>query len=633
MGIINILDAQTANMIAAGEVVDRPASALKELIENAIDAGATSVGIEIKGGGSAFMRVTDNGSGFARDDMPKALLRHATSKIKSGADLDGIATLGFRGEALAAISSVSRIEIISRRKEDDIGTRLTGDENGIVMEDTGCPSGTTVIVRDLFYNVPARQKFLKKDSTESAAAAAAAERIAVSHPEVSISFISEGEKKFQTPGDGKLLPAIYAVFGRDFANGLKEVDYELDGIRVGGYVTSPDNARASRTLQIFYVNGRFVRSKTIMAALEEAFRSYLPHGKYPAGVLHITLNAKSTDVNVHPAKLEIKFADERKIFEAVYYAVKNMLVKPEKMIESKPPVKEEPQTPVFQPKATFTQSIPQTPPKNKDGSVIGYEVFKPTIGEEDLPIIDLSTDSTMVLKSPLVPVTEDERIEIEKKAAEQPIMVSEPIPAQKTEQVTFTENNTLPRPKTYKIIGEAYNAYIFVELADRVLIIDKHAAHERVLYESLKYQKESVSQQLLEGITVTLPAEQIDILTQNLEYLTQYGFIAEPFGYDTLIIRAVPAVLSNTKDIKNIFEDFAAKLAEGNALSFAERCDRALFTVACKAAMKAGQKNDPIHNEWLVERLLTGGDIHYCPHGRPVMKTFNKKEIEKFFDR
>jgi DNA mismatch repair protein MutL len=628
VGIINILDAQTANMIAAGEVVDRPASALKELIENAIDAGATSVNVEIKGGGSAYMRVTDNGSGFARDDMPKALLRHATSKIKTGADLDGIMTLGFRGEALAAISSVSRIEIISRRKEDKLGTRLTGDENGIVMADTGCPAGTTVIVKDLFYNVPARQKFLKRDATEAAAAAAAAERIAVSHPEVSISFISEGEKKFQTPGDGKLLAAIYAVFGRDLANGLKEIDYELDGIRISGYVTSPDNARGSRNLQIFFVNGRFIRSKTIMAALEEAFRSYLPHGKYPAGIINLTLNARSTDVNVHPAKLEIKFADERKIFEVVYYAVKNMLVKPEKIIESRSPVKEEKQSPVIiseeakpkqapviQPQVTFTQSAP---PKNKEGAVIGYEVFKPTIGEEDLPLIDLSTDSTMVLKSPLVPVTEEERKEIAKKAAE---------------PITFTEKNVLPEEKAYRIIGEAYNAYIFVELADKVLIIDKHAAHERVLYESLKDKKESVSQQLLEGITVTLPTEQIDILTQNLEYLTQYGFAAEPFGYDTLIIRAVPAVLSDIKDIKNIIEDFAAKLAEGNALSFEERCDRALFTVACKAAMKAGQKNDPIHNEWLVERLLTGGDIHYCPHGRPVLKTFYKREIEKFFDR
>ncbi|PKM63111.1 MAG: hypothetical protein CVU97_01775 [Firmicutes bacterium HGW-Firmicutes-21] len=604
MGIINILDTQTANMIAAGEVVDRPASALKELIENSVDAGATSICIEIKGGGRGFMRITDNGSGFARDDMPKALLRHATSKIKTGSDLDGVMTLGFRGEALAAISSVSRIEIISRRKEDELGTRLTGDENGIVMEDTGCPSGTTVIIRDLFYNLPARHKFLKRDSAEAAAAAAVTERIALSHPEIAFSFTSEGEKKFFTVGDGNLLSAIYSVYGRGLANGLKEINYEIDGVSARGFVTTPDNARGSRSLQIFFVNGRFVRSKTVMAALEEAFRSYLPHGKYPAGIINITLNVKNTDVNVHPAKLEIKFTDERKIFDAVYYAVKNMLTQPEHM----PPKESEKQhnhtNPVY---------IHPSPPKNSEGNVIGYEVFKPDTGEEDLPVINLTTDSTMILKSPLTELTPEE-----KKAYKD----SKP-----TETVLFAEE------KSYRIIGEAYNAYIFAELDDKILVIDKHAAHERVLYEELTDKKQVVAQQLLEGITVTLPREQSDILSANLEYLGQYGFVAEPFGADTLIIRAVPSVLSNTENIESLFEAFAAKLSEGNALSFTERVDRALFTVACKAAMKAGQKNHSVHNEWLVERLLTGGDIRYCPHGRPVIKILSKREIERFFDR
>ncbi|OGO88407.1 MAG: hypothetical protein A2Y15_01165 [Clostridiales bacterium GWF2_36_10] len=609
MGIINILDAQTANMIAAGEVVDRPASALKELLENAVDAGATSVSIEIKGGGTAFIRITDNGSGFARDDMPKALLRHATSKIKTGDDLDGIMTLGFRGEALAAISSVSRIEIISKRKNDELGTRLTSDENGIIMVDTGCPSGTTVIVRDLFYNIPARYKFLKRDSSEAAAAAAVAERIALSHPEVSFSFISEGERKFFTPGDSKLLSAIYAVYGRDFANGLKEIEYEADGVRASGFITKPDSARGSRNLQIFYVNGRFVRSKTVMAALEEAFKSYLPHGKYPAGIINLTLNVKNTDVNVHPAKLEIKFTDERKIFEVVYYGVKNMLTQPEKLIAQleKVPEKNEPVINIQneQQKINFGAPIP----KKTDGVIIGYEVFKPSLGEEDLPLIDLSTDSIMTLKSP--EITEEEAIEHNKN----------------NELELFTDE------KNYKIIGEAYNAFIFVEIADRVLVIDKHAAHERVLYEELNNKKEMVTQQLLEGILLTLPREQTNILLDNLDYLNDYGFIAELFGNDTIIIRSVPAALSELSDLQSLFESFAAKLIEGNALSFAERCDRALFTIACKAAMKAGQKNNIIHNEWLIDRLLLGGDIHYCPHGRPVIKEISKREIEKYFDR
>ncbi len=610
MGIINILDTQTANMIAAGEVVDRPASALKELIENAIDAGATSISVEIKGGGRGYMRVTDNGAGFARDDMPKALLRHATSKIKTGADLDGVLSLGFRGEALAAISAVSRIEIISKHKEAEAGTRLTADENGVVMDDTGCPSGTTVIVRDLFYNVPARQKFLKRDSSEAAAAAAAAERIALSHPDISFSFTSEGQKRFFTPGDGKLLSAVYAIYGRGFSNGLKRIDYEIDGVRASGFVTTPDNARGSRTLQIFFVNGRFVRSKTVMAALEEAFRSYLPHGKHPAGIINITLNAKNTDVNVHPAKLEIKFTDERRIFEVIYYAVKNMLSSPEGITDMQQEQKNEPPSNKTPYSAGY---IPPSSRKNSEGNVIGYEVFKPDIGEEDLPVIDLKTDKIMTLKSPLVELTPEEKNEYLKNH-----------PA---ETVLFTEE------KPYRIIGEAYNAYVFVELKDKVLVIDKHAAHERVLYEELVNKKEAVSQQLLEGITVTLTREQADILFGNLMYLEEYGFNAEPFGSDTLIIRAVPATLANTKALQSILEDFAVRLTEGNALSFEERCDRALFTVACKAAMKAGESNHPVHNEWLVERLLEEGNIRFCPHGRPVVKEITKREIEKFFDR
>lgn len=609
MGIINILDEQTANMIAAGEVCDRPASAVKELIENSVDAGATVINIEIKGGGKEYIRVTDNGNGFSSDDMPKALLRHATSKILNGNDLVGIKTLGFRGEALAAISSVSRIEIISKRRQDELGTRLTGDENGIVMDDTGCPDGTTVIIKDLFYNLPARYKFLKRDSTEAAACAAVAERIALSHPEISFTFIKEGERKFFTPGDGKLLSAIYSIFGRDFANGIKKIDYELEGVKVYGYVTTPENNHGTRNMQIFFINGRYVRSKTVMAALEEAFKSYMPTRKYPAGIINIILDEINTDVNVHPAKLEIKFSDERKIFRAVYYAVKNMLETPDKILENELPVKNR------QPNGYSPADNLPIPPRKKDGSVIGYEVFKPDIGESDLPVIDLNTDKNLRLKSRLVPLNQEEIKDPEKSDTEQ------------KEQITFVDE------KKYSIIGEAYNAFIFVELTDRILIIDKHAAHERVIYEQLSDKKEVSVQQLLEGITVTLQTEQAEALSLNLEYLEEYGFIAEPFGDSTLIIRAVPSVIGDYADLKGLFEDFAAKLMEGNTLSFAERCDRALFTVACKAAMKAGEKNNPAHNEWLVDRLLSGGDIKYCPHGRPVLKTITKRELEKFFDR
>ncbi|MBO4366316.1 MAG: DNA mismatch repair endonuclease MutL, partial [Clostridia bacterium] len=325
MGIINILDAQTANMIAAGEVVDRPASALKELLENALDAGATKIFVDIKGGGRVFLRVTDNGTGFFRDDMPKALLRHATSKIATGEDLTAIGTFGFRGEALAAIGSVSRMEIISRQRSETVGTRLTSDENGIVMEDTGCPEGTSVVVRDLFYNTPARQKFLKRDATEASACVTAAEHAALSHPEVSFTVSVDGERRFYTAGDGKLLTAVHTIYGKDFSSGLLPVEETMDGVHVFGYVTSPDHARGSRAMQLFFVNGRPVRSRTILAALEEAFKSFLPHGRYPGAVLFVELPLRLTDVNVHPAKLEIRFADERVIFSAVYYTVRNRL--------------------------------------------------------------------------------------------------------------------------------------------------------------------------------------------------------------------------------------------------------------------------------------------------------------------
>ena len=325
MGIINILDAQTANMIAAGEVVERPSSAAKELLENSIDAGATAITLEIKNGGKSLIRVTDNGCGFLRDDIPKALLRHATSKIACGNDINGIRSLGFRGEALAAISSVSRMEIITKSPKEEMGTRLTSDENGIVMEDSGCPDGTTVIMRDIYYNTPARQKFLKKDGTESASCISAAERLALSHPEISFTVICDGERRFKTEGEGKLFPAIYSVFGRDFAKSLVEADYSLLGVSVKGFITKPDAVRGSRAMQTAFVNGRFVKSKTVQAAVEEAFRSYIPRGKFPAFVIFVTLNPELTDVNVHPAKTEIKFASEKAVFRAGYYAVKNAL--------------------------------------------------------------------------------------------------------------------------------------------------------------------------------------------------------------------------------------------------------------------------------------------------------------------
>lgn len=615
MGIINILDAQTANMIAAGEVVDRPASALKELLENALDAGASRISVEIKGGGRGFLRITDDGKGFYRDDIPKALLRHATSKIKDGSDLNEILTFGFRGEALAAISSVSRMEIISRHRDETVGTRLTSDENGVVMTDTGCPEGTTVIVKDLFYNTPARQKFLKRDATETSACVSVASAAAISHPEVSFTVSVEGEKRFYTAGDGKLLQALYAIYGKAFAGGLIPVEYALDGVKAYGYVTAPDHARGNRSMQMFFVNGRSIRSKTMQAALEEAFRSYLPHGRYPSCVLFLEIPYGLTDVNVHPAKLEIKFANERPVFSAVYYAVKNRLN------ESPAPISE-PEEAVFE-KQEEAQTAPALPTEPvpcealKDESPVRRprpaeipvreqkkSAFRADIGEEDLGM------QTMLRFAQ--PTEEELSCREEPPAAVQLQMDERPY---------------------YKLFGEAYNAFLFVETEKEVLLIDKHAAHERILYEKLASRKEVHSQQLLASIPITMPDADAAVLCENAEYLLSFGFEIESFGSDTVLVRAVPGTLSQTKELKSILEGFASELTSGSRISFAEKCDRALFTVACKAALKAGIPNDRAHNEWIVEQLMTNPSLRFCPHGRPVMHALTRKEIEGYFDR
>ncbi len=626
MGIINVLDAQTANLIAAGEVVERPSSAAKELLENSIDAKSKNITLEIRNGGRLLLRVTDDGSGFLREDIPKALLRHATSKIECGDDINGIRSLGFRGEALAAIGAVSRLEIITKHRSEDIGTRLTSDENGIVMEDIGCPDGTTVSMRDIFYNTPARQKFLKKDGTEAASCVAAAERLALSHPEISFTVISDGERKFQTAGDGELYPAIYSVFGREFAKSLIKVEYELLGVSVNGYITTPDAVRGSRAMQTMFVNGRYVKSKTVQAALEEAFRSFIPRGKFPGCVLFVSLMPELTDVNVHPAKTEIKFASERDVFRAVYYAVKNALEaepeekllgenikEEEKKVAIKPilPILEKEDDPFVSesvsteiPKRVTIKEVEFFPPAPPVKSETKTSAFRADIGEDDL--FDSQGEFTF---SDSVSI-----VEKQEEIAEQPTLI-------------------VPETPAWRMIGQAYDSYIFVETEENILIIDKHAAHERVLYEKLAKNKELNVQELLAGVPVTLGREQAAILLENSEFLEEKGFKIEDFGEGAVIVRTVPATLGNLKNLNSILEDFARTLADGNGLSFAERCDRALYTVACKAALKARVKNRPEDDENVVRMLAENPSLRYCPHGRPFIKKLPKREIEKYFDR
>ncbi len=630
MGIINILDAQTANLIAAGEVVERPSSAAKEMLENSIDAGAKSITLEIKNGGRSLVRVTDDGKGFLREDIPKALLRHATSKISCGDDINGIRSLGFRGEALAAIGAVSRLDIISKHRSEEMGTRLTADENGIVMVDTGCPDGTTVTMRDIFYNTPARQKFLKKDGTEGASCVAAAERLALSHPEISFTVIADGERKFMTAGDGKLYPAIYSVFGREFAKTLVEIKYEYNGISVEGYITTPDAVRGSRAMQTVFVNGRYVKSKTVQAALEEAFRSFIPRGKFPGCVIFVSLDHELTDVNVHPAKTEIKFASERDVFRAVYYAVKSTLeaapddkplgeavsVSDEKTVIEDTPITDNREIinltrfeskkpePVIREIEFFPNDIPEKTPTVKSATA-----FRASLGEEDL----VSSESEMTFGDSMPEYTVPEK-SVEPEPESQQILIE-------------------PDRPVWRMIGQAYDSYIFVETEENILVIDKHAAHERIIYERLAANKELHVQELLAGIPVTLGSEQTAVLLENSDYLEEKGFKIEDFGEGSIIVRTVPMTLSNVKGLNSILEDFARVLSDGNGLTFEERCDRALYTVACKAALKAGIKNRPEDDENVVKMLADNPSLRYCPHGRPFIKKIPKREIEKFFDR
>lgn len=621
MGIINILDTRSANMIAAGEVVDRPASAIKELCENAVDAGARHIEITVRAGGNSYICVSDDGCGFFRDDLPKALCRHATSKISDGSQIDGVKTLGFRGEALAAISSVARMEIISKRQEDTFGNRLTCDENGVELYEVGCPDGTSIIIKDLFYNVPARRKFMKKDSSESAACLAVCEKLALSHPEISVSFTSDDTVRFKTTGNAKLLDVIYSLYGSEFAKNVKPVDYTLDGVTVTGFASKPENPRGSRNMQSFFINGRYVKSKTVQAALEEAYRSYIASGKYPAGILNIMLDYGMVDVNVHPAKTEIKFANEKAVFSAVYYAIRNLLE------TGKQPVVE-PVNKVMpvETGVSVSENRPQTPfraqndtsePRKKadSGNSIEYKAFIPNQADGELGSLARDSSEFFILHDSSTEKTDTVQCTIDAAdtAADKPFLES-------------------AKARAPHIIGEAYNTLVFAELQEKVLIIDKHAAHERLIYEELKRGNIAHSQELLIPVSVTLSVLECDTLLENSDYLISFGFAVERFGPDTVAVRAVPARLGRIKDIDSILEAFARDITASGNLPFNEKCDKALYTMACKAAVRAGDRTDENENLFLVEEILKHG-LKYCPHGRPFIKEISKKELFGFFDR
>ncbi len=598
MGVINQLDTQTSNMIAAGEVVDRPASALKELIENSIDACATKITAEIRGGGVAMLRVKDNGKGIERDDMPKTILRHATSKIKTAHDLDGVLTLGFRGEALAALSSVARTEIISKHVNSDEGYRLYCDENGVELDVSPSPDGTVITATDLFYNQPARKKFLKKDASETAACVPVVERLALAHPEISFTLITDGEKRFVTPGDGSLYNTIHAVYGKETAGTLIPALYETENIKVHGYVSSPEYPRASRRGQVFLLNGRCIQNKTAQAALERGFESYIPRGKYPACVLNIEIDPLSVDVNVHPAKLEVKFADDRKIFEAVYCAVRNAF---------ELNVKED----------IFTQGVEKeiTPVYGVRAETENPLTHAEVIKETPIHTFRYEKEENERVFTPFVPLTETDSItSVSEVASPMQEIIEEAKPL-------------------FTYAGELWNTYIVITTETEMILIDKHAAHERMIYERIRKARRQDSQELLTGVPVTLSHEEFAAAMDNQTLFEQYGYIFEEFGGDTVIIRTVPVALFGTKQETELFKELCAAAADGTAVPLTEKCEKAVYTAACKAAIRAREHTKPEENIALAEKLLASPDIRYCPHGRPVMHTIKKTDINKFFDR
>ena len=645
---IHQLSPHIANLIAAGEVVERPASVVKELLENAVDAGASKITVEIRDGGMTFLRVTDNGCGMAPEDARTAFLRHATSKLRTADDLAAIATMGFRGEALAAIASVSRIDLLTKTPGSLMGTSLHLEAGQVTEEsEAGCPDGTTIIIRDLFFNTPARMKFMKSDSVEGSRVAAAVQMQALAHPEVAISFIRDGKQTLSTPGTGGLEAAVYCVYGRECAKMVK-VDSRWEGYSLTGYVSKPTDARPSRNLQTFFVNDRPVRSKLLITALEEAYRNQLMVGKFPACVLHLRLPAHTVDVNVHPAKTEVKFLSEKAVFDCVHYGVLGALNKTPDRPQvqfAKPAPDPKPNTPQS---ATPTASIQAEPkPFYRTMTSAEFKSFTQAVAEAPRPSIDAAIARLNMIERPTPPPVREQVLTpkpemptIEKTEVCGIPQAVVPIAPAHEESVASVveepmEQTALPMPDEIKwrMVGELYNSYVIVEEGDNAFLIDKHAAHERILFDKLKANQDAInSQTLLTPIPVRLSAEAKAELLANKAVLDELGFEIDEFGENTVLLRQIPMDLS-AEDAAEAAETLAADLLNGRHDSKDNVRDEMLHTVACKAAIKAGWHTDEKELLVLVEQVMAREDLKYCPHGRPICITLSKKQLEKQFKR
>ena len=614
MARINVLPKNVAELIAAGEVVERPASVIKELVENSIDAGATAITVEIQRGGVTYMRITDNGCGISREDVPTAFLRHATSKIKTGDDLNNIGTLGFRGEALAAISSVAHIEMLTCTKDEQLGTRyvISGGVEKDFFE-TGCPVGTTIIVRDIFFNTPARMKFLKTDVAESNAVALVMDRMALSHPEVSFKFIRDGKQTLTTAGDGKLSSAIYSVLGREYFGGLISAQNAQDGVAVTGFVCKPVLCRPNRNGQFFFLNGRLVKSGTACAALEQAYKNSAMVGKFPYCVLNISLPLDTVDVNVHPAKTEVRFTDERRVFNCIYYAVKSALAagdtRPEMTLDRKPVNR-------FQNMSVeeFRQTVIKETPKE----------------EKTVPVFEEKPKTNFVLSDTKKMLFDEtpERLSMlnSSKTAEREEPALPPPPVVEEKHVEIKDE----KPPV-KYIGEAFKTYIVAEQGNDIYLIDKHAAHERILFEQIKKSAKTERQMLISSVSVPLQKNEYNAIIENPELLSIAGFEIEDFGIDTVLVTAVPAMLEGA-DIPSAVREIAESIIKTGTATL-ERIDDIFHIVACRSAIKAGNLQSAEELSAIAERVLSSDDIMYCPHGRPVAMKLSRREIEKQFGR
>ena len=622
---INILPKEVYQLIAAGEVVERPSSVVKEMIENSVDAGAKSITVEIKNGGTTYIRITDDGCGIARSEVEKVFLPHATSKIKNAADLDSIGTLGFRGEAMASIAAVAKVELLTRQKGEELGTRYViegGEEK--VLADAGCPEGTTIAVRDIFFNTPARMKFLKKDVTEGNAVSGVVDRMAISHPEISFRFIRDGKQTLITSGNGDLKSAVYSVLGREFSGSLVEVDYTVNHMHVSGLVTKPSAARKSRAMEFFFINNRLVKCQTAMAALEQAYKNSIMVGRFPGCVLNIECDTSFVDVNVHPAKIEVRFANERPVFELVYYGVKSAIEtqdtpKQAHFAERKTVVNSSGKLDFAQKDEDKPQQIEfRIKKENNFWNVASAPVRREEKPQQaEIKAYTEALDKTNLISDTLTVSAPEVKFEREKPKEE----IKQEISAEPTVEIP-----------NFTVVGEAFRTYIIIEIENSLFYIDKHAAHERMNFEELKANTQINSQVLLSPVAVRLSKEEYSAVLENTQLYRQCGFEVEDFGGSTVLVRECPSMLDG-EDIEDLIVETAGKLLDGKTDITPEKMDWIFHSTSCRAAVKGGDYTTPEERRLFVEKLLSMPDIRYCPHGRPVMIEVSRYEIEKQFGR